>query len=198
MSEEFFLENKYTGWYFAIINASKLRGNSGYSENHHIIPKSLGGSNNSQNLVRLTAREHYIVHHLLTKMCVSGTAVNKMWNAFFIMHVHSTENRRFRARTYQLAKSKMAESKRLLMNQNNPFKGKTHSDETRAIMREKRIGRRCRHDPTLYEFTHPNYEPMKITQSDLVDRFDVCRKGINSVVKRKRKSFKGWKIEDQF
>jgi hypothetical protein len=37
----------------------------GYFESHHIIPKSLGGTNDSDNLVLLTAREHYIAHLLL-------------------------------------------------------------------------------------------------------------------------------------
>lgn len=39
-----------------------------YGEEHHIIPRSLGGSNDKNNLVRLTAREHYICHFLLYKI----------------------------------------------------------------------------------------------------------------------------------
>ena len=38
-----------------------------YYEKHHIIPKSLGGSNCKDNLVHLTPREHYIAHLLLWK-----------------------------------------------------------------------------------------------------------------------------------
>jgi hypothetical protein len=37
-----------------------------YYENHHIVPKCLNGTNNKENLVLLTAREHYIAHKLLT------------------------------------------------------------------------------------------------------------------------------------
>ena len=40
----------------------------GYSENHHIIPKSFGGTNDKDNLIRLTAREHFIIHRLLAKI----------------------------------------------------------------------------------------------------------------------------------
>ena len=36
-----------------------------YGENHHIIPRSFGGNDNPKNLVRLSAREHFIVHLLL-------------------------------------------------------------------------------------------------------------------------------------
>lgn len=38
-----------------------------YVERHHIIMKSLGGSNNKSNLVTFTARQHYIAHLLLYK-----------------------------------------------------------------------------------------------------------------------------------
>lgn len=63
-----FKENKYTVWYMRIINRAKERVADGYVEIHHIIPKCLGGSDEKDNLVSLTAREHFICHALLTKM----------------------------------------------------------------------------------------------------------------------------------
>jgi hypothetical protein len=36
-----------------------------YYEKHHILPRSLGGTNDPSNLVLLTAREHFIAHLLL-------------------------------------------------------------------------------------------------------------------------------------
>lgn len=39
-----------------------------YVEKHHIVPKAEGGSNKKDNLVRLTAREHYVCHLLLAKI----------------------------------------------------------------------------------------------------------------------------------
>jgi hypothetical protein len=44
-------------------NRIKLRKNHPnyiYYENHHILPKCLGGSDEKENLVLLTAREHYV------------------------------------------------------------------------------------------------------------------------------------------
>lgn len=38
-----------------------------YTENHHIVPKCLGGSNSKDNIVTLTARQHYIAHKILVK-----------------------------------------------------------------------------------------------------------------------------------
>lgn len=64
----------------------------GYFEKHHIIPKSLGGTNDASNLVKLTARQHYIAHLLLYKIykdkCVNGvdkTPFYKMLSALGAM-----------------------------------------------------------------------------------------------------------------
>lgn len=46
-------------------------------ETHHILPKSLGGSNSPDNLVVLTPREHFFAHLLLIKIN-SGTNKAKM------------------------------------------------------------------------------------------------------------------------
>lgn len=37
-------------------------------ETHHILPRCIGGSDNVENLVRLTPEEHYLAHLLLVKM----------------------------------------------------------------------------------------------------------------------------------
>lgn len=40
-----------------------------YCEKHHIIPKSEGGDDSDGNIVNLKAREHYVAHLLLAKIC---------------------------------------------------------------------------------------------------------------------------------
>ena len=75
-----FLDNKYSEWYYNIIDRAKSRELTGYKESHHIIPKSWGGSNNIDNLVDLTAREHYICHLLLIRM-TTGELKAKMYFA---------------------------------------------------------------------------------------------------------------------
>ena len=39
-----------------------------YYETHHVIPRCLGGSDNNENLVKLTPEEHYLAHLLLVKI----------------------------------------------------------------------------------------------------------------------------------
>lgn len=41
---------------------------TGKFERHHIVPRSLGGSNDKENIVKLTLREHYIAHLLLCRI----------------------------------------------------------------------------------------------------------------------------------
>ena len=65
-----YLTNKYSKWYHKIIENAKLRNLSEGIEKHHIIPKSLGGSNLKQNIARLTPREHFVCHMMLTKMII--------------------------------------------------------------------------------------------------------------------------------
>lgn len=69
--------NKYTNWYQAITERARTRNIDSYTERHHIQPHSLGGTDDKDNLVDLTAREHFICHWLLTKMH-TGEAKSKM------------------------------------------------------------------------------------------------------------------------
>lgn len=60
-----------------------------YCEKHHIIPKCLGGNNDSSNLTYLTGKEHYIAHHLLFKMYPTN---NKIFFAFIAMNNWKSKN----------------------------------------------------------------------------------------------------------
>lgn len=72
-----FIENKYKNWYMSLMKCGSTEKPERYSERHHIIPKSLGGSDAASNLVYLTARQHYIAHLLLVRM-TEGAAKRSM------------------------------------------------------------------------------------------------------------------------
>jgi hypothetical protein len=57
-----------------------------YYEKHHIIPRCLGGTNDEQNLVLLTPKEHYVLHKLLTKIYPTSKGIRI---AFRFMSVHN-------------------------------------------------------------------------------------------------------------
>lgn len=67
----------------------------GYKERHHIIPRSLGGSDEADNIVELTAREHFIAHVLLTKMHRTGPSHYKMVKALYMMLCSSMNQSRY-------------------------------------------------------------------------------------------------------
>jgi hypothetical protein len=104
-----YLQNKYTTCYFNIINQAQHRQLDSYSESHHIIPKSLGGNNTSENLVRLTPREHFICHLLLTKM-VESTNKNKMVYALWMMNKGNSNQHRVKvtSKIYSMIKTEYA------------------------------------------------------------------------------------------
>jgi hypothetical protein len=58
----------YQKIYNNLIERAKNRMIEGYVEKHHIVPKSFGGTNEKDNLVKLSAREHFIAHLLLVKI----------------------------------------------------------------------------------------------------------------------------------
>jgi hypothetical protein len=78
----------YQRIYDQIIDRAKQRKLQGYIERHHIVPKCLGGSDDTNNLVELTAREHFLCHHLLTKIHPGN---NKIFFAFWAMCTLKTE-----------------------------------------------------------------------------------------------------------
>lgn len=76
---------------------------TGYAEKHHILPRSLGGGNTKENIVSLTAREHFICHFLLAKMYPKNTnSWYKMNHAFMIMKASNIDQYRyFNSRLYE-------------------------------------------------------------------------------------------------
>jgi len=94
-----FLDNKYSQWYQKLVEGAVIRGWSKktapcYTEKHHIIPRSLGGDNTKDNLVHLTAREHFVAHLLLTKMC-DGMQKSKMHFALHMFNITPGHTERY-------------------------------------------------------------------------------------------------------
>src|SRR5574343_75476 len=51
-----------------------------YYERHHILPSSLGGDNSDKNLIKLTAREHFLAHWLLWRIYRNKKMSDAFWN----------------------------------------------------------------------------------------------------------------------
>lgn len=81
-----FIQNEFTNQYKTLINAALNRNYnpSLIYEEHHIIPKSLGGGNSTDNLVNLTVPEHIEAHRLLVFM-TCGVNKAKLSYAYWMM-----------------------------------------------------------------------------------------------------------------
>lgn len=162
-----YLYNKYTNWYNAIIAKALLRVNgTEYLESHHIIPKSIGGTNDKSNLVKLTPKEHFVCHMLLPKM-TTGNHKSKMIRAAWMIATMGNKRQtriRVKSRKYCLLKEewikiskgvpKSEEHKQKLRKPKSPEhkqklslarKGKTfgymHSEETKKKISESNKGK---------------------------------------------------------
>ena len=115
-----------------------------YSERHHIIPKSMGGSDCPLNIVSLTYKEHFTAHHLLWR-----TFRNKqMAFGFHVMCAtgKGREKVKITSRQYETARQavsfartgmKFSDESKLKMSlaqsgEKNHNYGKPRSEETKA------------------------------------------------------------------
>ena len=103
-----FTNNKYSKIYFNIIQRAQSRVllEEIYYEKHHIIPKSLGGSNDISNIVTLTAREHYICHLLLTKFTKGKDRTKMVHAAWRMMCPAKNSNRSYKITSHLYASIK--------------------------------------------------------------------------------------------
>lgn len=97
--------------YYDYINYVKFsnRELNDYYEVHHIIPKCLGGSDEKDNLIKLTAREHFLAHYLLTKIYPNS---NKLLDAFRMMGTKNNEqNRYINSRLYESKRKEFSKAR---------------------------------------------------------------------------------------
>lgn len=104
----------YAKIYNSIILRAKSRtpASDEYFESHHIIPRSIGGTNDITNLVDLTAREHFVCHYLLTKMYeVETNEWYRMSHAFLMMRASAKthKSRYFNSRLYDSQRKNFSE-----------------------------------------------------------------------------------------
>ena len=85
----------YLNRYIKFITAAFQNTNQLHVESHHILPKSMGGSDVTNNLVKLSPRQHFIAHQMLWKAYKN----KEMTAAFFSM---ANQNNQFQHRNYRL------------------------------------------------------------------------------------------------
>jgi hypothetical protein len=110
----------------------------GYTEKHHIFPKSVYGNNNR--IVVLTAREHYIAHALLEKIFIQRYGLKDQRTIKMLYtHIMMKNNGYYNGYLYEKAKIRFSNN---MLGENNPFYGKNHTEETKEKLRVFKIGKK--------------------------------------------------------
>jgi hypothetical protein len=94
-------------YYKLVLKAKNRQEVAGYFETHHIIPRCLQGTDDSNNLVKLTAKEHFLAHLLLVEIYPTN---QKLRYALWMMASMKTGNQqryKVSARTYQRIKESL-------------------------------------------------------------------------------------------
>jgi hypothetical protein len=130
-----FKTNKYTTIYFNIIQRARTRIINDYTERHHIIPKCMGGSDEEDNIVKLTAREHFICHLLLIRMTPPEYRAKLVYAAWQLSRPSKNKTVKVTNRIYALLKEQMSASY-------TGRKRKPFSDEWKANMRLGAVDRK--------------------------------------------------------
>jgi hypothetical protein len=112
-------------------------------EEHHVFPESIFGKNNYK--VKLSPREHYVVHALLYKGLIKRYGKNscmarKMLYGFWRMHNQSSLNadRYINSRLYESLRKNFAES---ITGKNHPLYGQPRPEHVKQKLREANLGK---------------------------------------------------------
>ncbi len=135
----------YQRHYDLLINRARHRKLTVYSEKHHVIPRCLGGGDESENIVQLTAEEHYVAHQLLVKIYPNSRGL--VFAAWMMCNGQRRSNKRYawlkRKQLQALSEThrgkKMPEWNRLKLIEANT--GRPCSDETRKKISKAQIGK---------------------------------------------------------
>lgn len=144
ITDNIFIQNKYTRWYISIIDNAKSQQRKKvkkdlpdyvYYESHHVVPRSIKPelTHHPENVVLLTAREHFICHYLLLKM-TEGQNKYKMLNAFKMMCGAKKELRYTNSRLYEHVRKELRLSEEHKRKISEAGKERKHSDETKLKM----------------------------------------------------------------
>lgn len=131
---------------------NRVKTKENYYEKHHIVPKSEGGTDTKENLVLLTAREHFIAHWLLYR---DQPNIKSRAYAFWKMCTqHNPKQNRY------TPSSRIYEEARLGFRKAN---SKTHKGKTLTEKHRKQISERRKGKATNSGYTHTEQTKQRIS-----------------------------------
>lgn len=131
----------YQKIYNQIIQKAQSRELNEYVERHHIIPKCMGGGNQKTNIVKLTAREHFICHSLLCSIHSTNVSLKRAYWLMANRVSSSIQERRYKisAREYDRIRKEFSKINSEFMMGNKFWVGRYHTEETKLKMSEVEV-----------------------------------------------------------
>lgn len=183
-----------------------------YVEGHHTFPVSIFGKNNR--IVYLTAREHYVSHALLERICIKRYGINhrkskQMINAHIIMGGRGNYKNSY---LYEKTKCRYSNSKKNVMRLENvknkiskSMMGRIVSEETKEKIRNKNLGKKHTKNHIknminskllyVYTFISPDekiYNVINATQ--FCKEKKISRYRMSQVWLGRKESHSGWRV----
>ncbi|TPI13877.1 NUMOD3 domain-containing DNA-binding protein [Mesorhizobium sp. B4-1-1] len=143
-------------------------------ERHHIIPRSRGGTDCRNNLIKLTHQDHLFSHLLLAKI-YGGS----LWSAIFLM-TRKAVGRHTRS-AYAIARINHARAQsEKLKGQPGFMTGKKHSEETRIRLVNSHLGNR-----------HSQETLAKMSSAQMGNKYRLGSRDSDEVREKKRQRMLG-------
>ena len=132
-----------------------------YTESHHILPKCIGGTDDEDNLIELTYKEHILAHIMLARETKHPSLVNAAW---LLIHVCKS------SKEYVLIPSPIRESIRRDIKHTEEHNskisenhvgmlGKHHTNSTKDKQRVAMKGRKIYNNGNEQKYFFPGEEP---------------------------------------
>lgn len=160
---------------------------SGYKEEHHIIPKSFGGSNEPENLIYLTAREHFVVHRCLAKLYPNSGMVH----AVYLMACTGREKYKVTSRVYEALRlahaNRISNNKESSLKKSKKLKGRKQNKEhiENRVKSRKNNNKKWHSEETRNKISSSNkgqicYWKNKKIPKEFIEKRNLSRKNNNN------------------
>jgi hypothetical protein len=176
------------------------KGIDGYFEKHHIVPKSLGGSNEDENMIKLSAADHLFAHKLLA--LIHG---GQMWHALHMCNINDSAAKGIRLcrRWYEkVRKERSAVIKERMTGSGHHFYGKKLSREHVKKLVQAHKGQRTgkdnhMYDPNFYHFRNIDGRHEFSTKSEFRVKNGIKSCRVADICNGNRPTAHGWYVSEK-
>lgn len=135
-------------------NEDRVKKFGSYYESHHIKPKCIGGDDSENNLVLLTAKEHFVCHKLLILIYPNQTKlVYALWMMSNGSNTYRRKHLKVSSRDYELSRKLYIE---------------THSEKMKGRIVSQEVGKKISESKKGFKFNEESRKKMSESQKEKI------------------------------